>query len=227
VNIKSTSWLAISVVTLCMAGNALAATVYTNRAEFEAALLSFTVEDFESYQTNDTPDVDVFLKPTGHPSLELTYFSLAATPDAIKILDAPHSGSHNTSSGSNDSQFLYLDTDAGLQGVITADITLKQQVDAFGFNYTGVFEPDTDFTVTIGSYSFNLSRNNPESTPLFWGVLGLGDFTQITLYTSSDSAYGVDDVIFGSAVPLPPAIWLFGSGLLALVGSTRKGKAHN
>jgi len=59
-------------------------------------------------------------------------------------------------------------------------------------------------------------------------VLGLGSsFTNITLYTSVDSGYGVDDVIFGSAVPLPPAIWLFGSGLLVLVGGTRKGKAHS
>jgi len=227
VNIKSTSWLAIAVVTLCMAGNALAATVYTNRAEFEAALLSFTVEDFESTTAFGIPDF-----PNGTYSLALTDFSLSSTDKVIKILDEPHSGSHNTSSGTGDSQFLYLDTDLGLQGSTTV-ISFYNPVDAFGFDYTGVYESNTAstvsiFRVTIGSDEFELQLNNPEATPRFWGVLGLGSsFTNITLYTSVDSGYGVDDVIFGSAVPLPPAIWLFGSGLLVLVGGTRKGKAHS
>jgi hypothetical protein len=42
-----------------------------------------------------------------------------------------------------------------------------------------------------------------------------------------DSGYGVDDVTFGSAIPLPPALWLFGSGLLALAGSGMKRKIRS
>jgi hypothetical protein len=104
--------------------------------------------------------------------------------------------------------------------------SLDNTVDAFGFDYTGVFEPGTDFTVTIGGYVLSLALNSPEDAPLFWGVLGLGSFTDVTLYTSLDSGYGVDQVTFGTVVPLPPALWLFGSGLLALASGAARRRQH-
>ena len=228
-NFKSTSWIAVAALLVGMSGNALAITVFTDRALFEAALISSTTEDFESYATVGTPDPLLNI-PDGLTDLDLDYFSLSATPRAIKIWNAAHSGSHNTTIGGT--QFLYLDTDnLGLANGNTVGSTtvfsLYDPADAFGFDYTGVFEPGTDFTVTIGSYSFSLALNNPEDVPLFWGVIGLGNFSDITLQTSLDSGYGVDQAIFGSAVPLPPALWLFGSGMMALAGGavTRKPRA--
>jgi hypothetical protein len=222
VNFKSTFWLTLAVLHLGIAGNALAATVYTYRTEFEAALLSSTIENFENEDPFGIGDF-----PNGQPDLTLQHFSLAATPNAIKIMGGPHSGSHNTTAGGEN--FLYLDTDN--PGTVitgsTTDFSLYNPVDAFGFDYTGVFEPGTAFTVTIGSNVFNPVLNNPESSPLFWGVLGLGSFTDITLTTSLDSGYGVDDVTFGSAIPLPPAIWLFGSGLMALAGGAVNRKTRS
>ena len=237
-SIKSTAWLAVALLQFFMAGNAFAVTVYTNRALFEAALASSSVENFESYTPADFVGNDPFVtadpyfSPNGLTSLDLTYFSLSATPQAIKILGQAYPQPPvsyvdvvNTTSGG--AQYLYLDTDDPGQ-VVTGSITtffLDNPVDAFGFNYTGVFEPGTTFTVQIGSQIFNLALNNPRSTPLFWGVMGLGTtFDTIRLTTSLDSGYGVDDVIFGAAVPLPPALWLFGSGLLALAGGAAKRK---
>ena len=223
VNIKSTAWLAVAVLQFGIMGNAQAVTVFTDRSLFEAALASYSVETFESYATIGTPDPQ-FNIPDGQTATVLDDFSLAAPAPTIKIADFYHDGSHNTTSGGT--QYLYLDTDTGLQGSTTG-ITLDEQADAFGFDYTGVFEPDTTFTVSIGSDTFILDLNSPEDSPLFWGVLGLGSFTNIRLTTSLDSGYGVDDVIFGSAVPLPPALWLFGSGLLALAGGASKRTSHN
>jgi hypothetical protein len=214
VKIRMTTWLAGALLYAGIAGNALAITVYTDRAAFESALNAYSVEDFESYPTYGTPDPLLNI-PDGLTSLDLNDFSLTATPQAIKILNAPHSGAHNTTPGG--SQFLYLDTDTGTVGSSTV-FSLDNPVDAFGFDYTAVYEPGTVFTVSIGSEVFNLALNNPEATPLFWGVIGLGDFSDITLHTSTDSGYGVDEVTFGSAVPLPPAFWLFGSGLMVLAG---------
>lgn len=235
VKIKTTSGLVAALLQLGIAGNALAVTVYTNRAEFEAALNAgtVTVETFEdpSYETVDTPNVDIFLNPTGHSSQTLNYFSIATDPDAIKIFPGEHSDSHNTTIDGN--QFLYLDTDQGLQGVVTADIfpnqsLLAQSPDAFGFNYTGVLEPGNVFTVTIDQVVYTLENNPVTNTSLlFWGVIGVNSLDKITLHTSMDSAFGVDDVIFGAAVPLPPALWLFGSGLLGLAGGARKKTTHN
>jgi hypothetical protein len=236
VNIKPTSWMALAALYLGTAGNALAVTVFTDRSAFESALASYSIEDFESYATVGTPNVDpITLNPTGLSSLALNEFSLTATPDAIKIWDANHSGSHNTTPGGT--KFLYLDTDNlgianGNPIGSTTVFSLTNPVDAFGFDYTGVFEPGTaatasTFTVSIGSVDFDLNFNNPEDVPLFWGVIGLGSFTDITLSTSLDSGYGVDDVTFGSAVPLPPALWLFGSGLLALAGGAARRKPRS
>jgi hypothetical protein len=226
VNIRSTSWLALAMLQIGMAGNALAATVYTDRSLFEAALMSSTVEDFESYTPFGNPDASPAL-PDGLTDWAGNDFSLSATPGAIKILDAPYPIADpevvNTTSGGDN--FLYLDTDKGLVGSETV-FSLYTPADAFGFNYTGVFEPGTTFMISIGLDNFDLELNNPEASPLFWGVLGLGSFSEITLTTSTDSGYGVDDVIFGSAVPLPPALWLFGSGLLALASAAMRKKAH-
>lgn len=228
-NNKSKSWLALALLQFGVAGNAMAATVFTDRTSFEAALATYSIENFESYATVGTAD-PYFNQPDGLTSLALNDFSLSATPRAIKIWDAYHDGSHNTTTGDpNYSNFLYLDTDnRGIANGTTVGssttISLNNQADAFGFEYTGVFEPGTTFTVTIGSTTFDLSLNSPEDSPLFWGVLGLGSFTDIMLTTSLDSGYGVDDVIFGTAVPLPPALWLFGSGLLALAGGATNRK---
>jgi hypothetical protein len=43
----------------------------------------------------------------------------------------------------------------------------------------------------------------------------IGDITWL-------SGYGIDDLVLGAAVPIPPALYLFGSGLLGLIGIARK-----
>jgi hypothetical protein len=50
------------------------------------------------------------------------------------------------------------------------------------------------------------------------------DIIEISLLqTLSRNAYGFDIVV--SQVPIPPAVWLFGSGLIGLVGIARRKKA--
>lgn len=223
---KSTTLLVAALLGLGVTANAVAVTVYTeytDRAAFEAALATSTIEDFESYPLIGNPD-PIFPDDFGRASLTLDDFSLTATPPAIKIWGPEHSGSHNTTVGGFN--FLYLDTDIFLQGS-TTDFLLNSPVNAFGFDYTGVFGPDTEvtlsiFTVTVDSETFILSPNNLEDDQLFWGVIGSTNFDTTTLFTSLDSGYGVDDVTFGFAVPLPPALWLFSSGLLALAGGSMK-----
>ena len=228
-------WVVAAVLYITGAGNALAATIYTDRAAFEAALTSGTVstETFESSDTFGDADASRYPPADGRTVYnKLTDFSLRATPAAIKIMGGALTndpGSHNTTPGG--SKFLYLDTDnpIGLPPPVgsTTDILMNRPVEAFGFDYTGVFEPGSTFTVTIGGDVFDLALNRPkEGDPEFWGVTGLGSFSEITLMTSLDSGYGVDDVTFQSVVPLPPAIWLFGSGLVGLAGSAFRRRAR-
>ena len=224
---KLTTLLVAALLGLGLTANAVAVTVYTDRALFEAALATSTIETFEFYPTygdpNSPPD-----NPSGLTSLALDDFSLTADPKAIKIWNAEHEGSHNTTLFG--SKFLYLDTDIGYQGS-TTHFQLYSPVDAFGFDYTGVFGHGTTFKVTIGSdpFEFELNPNdeNNLSSHLFWGVIGTTSFEKITLITDFDGGYGVDEVTLGSAIPLPPALWLFGSGLLALAGSGIRRKIHS
>ena len=230
---KSTRLLVAALLGLGVTANAVAVTVtdyttYTDRALFEAALATSTTEGFGTNSTIGVPDP--LLYGFGLASLTLDDFSLTATPLAIKIWKELYFGSHNTSAGPDDDQFLFLDTDDGPVGS-TTNFLLNSPVTAFGFDYTGVFGHDTTFKVTIGSdpFEFELSLNdeNKPLSHLFWGVIGTTSFEKITLITDRDGGYGVDEVTFGSAIPLPPAIWLFGSGLLALAGSGMKRKIRS
>ena len=235
---KSTTLLVAALLGLGVTANAAAVTVtayttYTDRALFEAALTSSMIEDFDSYPIIGVPEPSPISDDFGLTSFTSTdpddFFSLQAKPGAIKTWHELYFGSHNTTAGMIDGKFLFLDTDDGPVGS-TTDFLLNSPVTAFGFDYTGVYGHDATFKVTIGSKTFdNLVLNDDlaPSSHLFWGVIGTTSFDTVTLITDFDGGYGVDEVTFGFAIPLPPAIWLFGSGLLALAGSGMKRKIHS
>ena len=45
---------------------------------------------------------------------------------------------------------------------------------------------------------------------------------QLTGIVTYNSGYGIDDLMLMTVVPIPPALYLFGSGLLGLIGVARK-----
>ena len=202
--------LKFSIIVLLLIGvaNTALGAVFANRTAFETALISFHIEDFESYPTIGDEDRGAL------SNLTLNDFSLSSTPAAIKIWKSEHYGSHNTTLGGT--AFLYLDTDLGFTGSETT-FTFSTSINAFGFDYTGINEPGTRSEVILGEQIFNFTAKAPiASTSLFWGIIGIGDFTSVTLLTDLDSGFGVDEVTFASAVPLPATVWLFVSGLLLL-----------
>ena len=50
-------------------------------------------------------------------------------------------------------------------------------------------------------------------------------FVDIMLDADSPSGVAFDDLSYGVVIPIPAAIWLFGSGLLGLIGVARRKKA--
>lgn len=107
-----------------------------------------------------------------------------------------------------------LGLDASLGGVLDVAGDFKVTLNAL------IQNPDAAFTYNNGSglvtcYTGDWCHANP-----VWDNLGVG-FTDATdkLYTSYDSAF------YYSPVPVPAAVWLFGSGLLGLVGIARRKKA--
>ena len=68
-----------------------------------------------------------------------------------------------------------------------------------------------------------------EKTPLFGVIVSLvGEFSNNTWDAGGFAALGPDEVGFYAdftVVPVPAAVWLFGSGLLGLIGIARRKKA--
>lgn len=111
-----------------------------------------------------------------------------------------------------------------------------------GFSYTaisGALVDNGDGTYT-GSYSFGFGPAPAVATTTTWDVTQVGtNLSFVTLDGDANGYYGTSFTnIFGtigpvmdgtamgsvSAVPVPAAVWLFGSGLLGLAGVARRRK---
>lgn len=124
--------------------------------------------------------------------------------------------------------FLSIDFSVGVTAV---------SMDVFQFVVTGADPNDIAIRVFGAGGLLNqatLSAN--DSTPTFFGVFSDSDLiTRIevddanvdpTIQTLANIA-GIDNVAFGipTVVPVPAAAWLFGSGLIGLIGIARRKKS--
>jgi hypothetical protein len=138
-----------------------------------------------------------------------------------------------------------------LQGPINADSSVSysltsttaagaQIAPVVGSNIVSAFEVDTSVGgllslnkgVDIGSTLFftggPLTQNSPVYTAsnTFTGNLAYDLMTvKVDFSLSADSTVGLSGFVQQVAVPIPAAVWLFGSGLLGLVGIARRKKA--
>lgn len=104
------------------------------------------------------------------------------------------------------------------------------EFDTFEFTTTGAWtfsSLSTTGTGTAGYYDsidipYNLQGiGSLPGTDLF-GVLPAGDYTIFLLPSFNGGTLSYDVSITVAAVPVPAAVWLFGSGVLALLGIGRK-----
>jgi hypothetical protein len=94
-----------------------------------------------------------------------------------------------------------------------SDVTLS--IGAFGYDQN-VYDPDT---INGGSGIFTLKLNNSGTGPTAGVTAVLGQAVGSDLLLEADGNLNL------TAVPIPAAVWLFGSGLLGLVGIAKRKKS--
>lgn len=83
-----------------------------------------------------------------------------------------------------------------------------------------------DFVVSSGSDAITFTYDAGDNAYAFDGALAAGIYTiDVTGNVSGDFAGQYDVLIGTSAIPVPAAVWLFGSALLGLMTSGRRNMA--
>jgi hypothetical protein len=199
-----TSAFAVACASTIVAG-ASAAEIFTNRAEFEAALGSFIVESFEDAPLSGSIEQG---SVGAVETLGLRYFTLVAEPRAIEILDEDTpAGPSNTSPG--DSRYLSFDTSgffSGIDGELAFE--LNQPVFAFGFDYTSHSPENTTAYLRVRAGEDLFLGNFPlRPAPIppgasedgFWGIISAVPIRWLEFDAGdADAIWGIDDVTFTS-----------------------------
>lgn len=184
-----------------------AVVIFTDRMAWEAAAGSFSEENFNSYTNGvsyefspiDVGDFTVSVSGSTYGS------SWHFIGPAFNANDVNGTGQLNIATG-----------DLG-----GTNLAFDKLITGFGANWSGVSN-DRTTSIIIGNEVIDLPNINGG----FFGFISDVAFTSVDFVLTSGAADGfaIDNVVY-SPVPLPAAAWLFGSGLLGLVGMSRRKKS--
>jgi hypothetical protein len=197
--------------------NANAVTVFYDNLTLFDSVSTTTVTDFDSEVT------DGQFKPASSFTIDgNTYSNLSGEDMAICGADAGCDG------GPYDSAIMIANS---LDGTVRID--LVGSISAIGglfgdidgpvgtgtlrvFNSDGLFDTQD---VSYGSMGYGLDKT-------FFGWTTTDTFFTALEFSIEDSGNysAVDNIQFGSVVPIPAAVWLFGTALIGFVGYSRRRK---
>lgn len=201
--------------------NAASITTFTDRALFDAAVGPTVLENFTS--------TSHFPIPGGTLDSTTSFGSLNAG-------DIQVGATYSTPVGPGN----YFNIDAGggftggfldslsSTGERDLTITYDSSISAFGFD-TNSLMPNFDITINFTSGGTYTNSFSGISGMTFFGFQSdLADISSVVIDGNGSSFnFAIDNHSFGgvSAVPVPAAVWLFGSGLIGLIGFARRKKA--
>jgi hypothetical protein len=201
-----------------MTETSMAATVfYSDEAEFIAASGGVAgYESFESFTaTND------FVSNT----IVATDFTITTNPEAnLGIHQNPFLELHATD-GTKFAGWAARPTDNDVT------FTFTEPIKAFGVMTTdaldgGIATAELILSTNGGDSMVVASGSLTTGLEIFVGLIADTPFTEVTLTVtdmpSGGDGIGFDEVRFGTVVPLPAAVWLFGSGVIGLIGLARR-----
>jgi len=211
--------LALAGLTLSFSVNAAVA-AYTNKALFDSAAGSTTLETFDSGSCCASQTTISTLNLGG------------IQPGVTYSLKDPFSGQYSfifNGGGygfSSSGQWLHS---FRISGTSALNIEFESPVSAFGFDTVNSYMGE-GFTANInfsnGSTSVQNVSDMPNRTLVFYGFVSDMGIDSVEIQgTSSQYNFAIDNFQFGgapAAVPVPAAAWLFGSALAGLGVLRRK-----
>lgn len=184
-----------------------------------------------------------YVLPTFAPDANLTSF-LSTSSSYVWTIMGGDTGPLNNHNLGNRRYFETIQRDFAVNPATTTNATLNNYAGLEGmFNALNGSLPDGSGTSTAANGLWGQpSSASGASAPNWFGQgppneNGLGTAANVYLATSSgvggnlglariyglaDITLGLDGTLFSAAVPLPAALWLFGSGLIGLAGVARR-----
>lgn len=189
-------------------------TYYSNEATFLANVSNPTLESFEGLTATNTQS-----------SSNLVAGQITVIPGSNTILgvwDNPVNGPHATD-GTN---FIRANVDLDTAST-SVTFSFGIPINAFGINITDFGDVNPGgrllFTNDAGDSFTVASGALPESNEIFFGLLNTSNNFQSVTFFNENLVDGTGyDEIYSNAVPIPSAVWLFGSGLLGIIGISRR-----
>jgi hypothetical protein len=189
--------------------------VFFDPASFLAAAGATSVEDFEAAPPSGTPGGGAL------SAIAFDAFTASSVPAAVKVLDAPLLGAHNTTPGG--ARYLAFDTDLGNTGSV-GTLTFDVPVAGVGFVLVDVDRIDLvagEVTVTVPGFEYPIAPTL-SGGETFFAVLADPPLGAIEISPDAfDSLWNLDDVAFvpGPVVPtLSPPAFAAMIALLAAMG---------
>jgi len=199
------SLIGVATLTSALTGGANAAlSLYENAASFNSSTASLATETFDSFTTEDSfrtvaLDVGPFtLSMTGSTSGGANYIDLAAFVTSYSHI--------------NNTNYALVHPYNGGALFITFDTPIK----AFGADFAALNDGLVRTSITVNGQTVSPSSTTTNVTR-FVGVVSDTPFTTVQLTSNTGDFYGIDNVVYGTAVPEPSSsllICLGGIGMM-------------
>lgn len=115
----------------------------------------------------------------------------------------------------------FITDGVGLNGSGRIDISFSSLINHIGVEFPGALRIELYLG---GSLLDTSSQFAGQGTGFFGGLIST-PFDRVVLIDWVDNKVFIDNVHIGATIPIPPALWLFASGLLGLAGIARCKKA--
>ena len=225
--------------------SAATVTIYNDRSDFLNAVGSTVYDDYSAlgYRSGDINDFDGNDRHSDEHMSSIigeTYYTTTSFVDANYIFQLESNFGY--CAGCNGSFLLDFTSTSvtGVNGVYGVGFGILRNYRASGDVLSWLLEEGNRSYTAYVTFGDGATANlNPTQTYTvdnngylqdgynFWGITSHQEIASIHIGSidgadAHERVFRLGDITIASLVPIPPALWLFGSGLLGLIGVARK-----